>query len=73
VVQLADPPLTGRALQPLIDDPPSLKSTVPVGLDPVTVAVSVTDWPTVDGLSEDPSPVVVVAWTVWVSGEEVLP
>jgi hypothetical protein len=50
-----------------------LKSTVPVGLDPVTVAVSVTDWPTVDGLSEDPSPVVVVAWTVWVSGEEVLP
>ena len=50
---------------------PSVKSTVPVvtGLPPlVTVAVNVTDWPTVDGLTEDVSTVAVAArCTTWVT------
>jgi hypothetical protein len=73
-VQVAVPPLTGWALQPLIEDPPSLKSTLPVGPEPVTVPVNVTDCPNVEGLSEDPRAVVVATWlTVCISGEEVLP
>jgi hypothetical protein len=45
--------------------------TLPVGVpDPglsaVTVAVKVTDWPYTEGLTEDPSWVVVESWsTVW--------
>jgi hypothetical protein len=52
VVQVAVPLPTGWAPQPLIDDPPSLKSTVPDGLDPVTVAVKVTGCPAVEGFCE---------------------
>ena len=57
---------------------PSLKVTVPVGVpgargDGVTVAVKVTAWPKTDGLAEEVSVVVVLAWlTVWVSAAEVL-
>src|SRR6266853_5959514 len=54
-------PVTADALQPPIELPPSVKFTVPVGLDPVTVAVNVTLAPTVDGLSELMSAVVVGA------------
>ena len=42
-LKVATPPF--RALLPTVV-PPSLKVTVPVGLVPVTVAVSVTLWPT---------------------------
>src|SRR5439155_13726969 len=45
-------PLSAEAAQPLIELPPSVKFTVPVGLDPVTVAVNVTFAPTTDGLAE---------------------
>src|SRR2546427_12169523 len=45
-------PLSAEAAQPLIEFPPSVKVTVPVGLDPVTVAVNVTFAPTTDGLTE---------------------
>ena len=41
-----------RAEQPLIELPPSRKSTVPVGADPVTLAVKVTLAPCEAGLSE---------------------
>ena len=40
---------------------PSLKVIVPVAALGVTVAVKVTDWPTVDGLSEDVTEEAVVA------------
>ena len=54
------PPLSATALQPAIDDPPSLKSTVPVGAAvPKTVAVRSTLAPDVDGFNELPSVVVV--------------
>ena len=33
--------------------PPSVKVTVPEGDTPVTVAVNVMDWPTIEGLSDD--------------------
>ena len=44
VVQVAMPdPLSGWAPQPVM--PPPVKATVPVGFEPVTVAVKVTLWP----------------------------
>jgi hypothetical protein len=49
--------------------------TVPVGVPPllVTVAVNVTDWPTVDGFTDDVTAVVVLTgFTVCVSTAEVL-
>jgi hypothetical protein len=46
---LPEPP-SGSPLQPTIRVTPSLKSTLPVGRLPVTVAVNVTLWPLVDGL-----------------------
>ena len=55
---------------------PALKVTVPVGVPPdeVTVAVKVTDWPKVDGFTDDVSDVeVLAAFTVWVRTGEVLP
>ena len=58
---------------------PSLKVTVPVGCTPlivgVTVAVSVTGWPKVEGLGEDIVMVVVAlaGLTVCVKEDEVLP
>ena len=47
-VRLLPLPASATALQPLIEAPPSLKLTVPVGALPVTVAVRVTlapAWP----------------------------
>jgi hypothetical protein len=40
---------------------PSLNVTVPVGDWPVTVAVNVTFWPNVEGFTEEPSAVLLVA------------
>ena len=54
-------PVSATALQPLIELAPSLKLTLPVGATPLTVAVNVTFTPTVDGLSELATPVVLVA------------
>lgn len=48
-----------RAEQPLIDEAPSTKLTVPVGALPVTLAVSVMLAPSAAGLSELASAVVV--------------
>src|SRR5271156_1449019 len=45
-------PKSGTAPQPLIRAPLSVKPTVPVGALPFTVAVKVTLAPTVDGLDE---------------------
>jgi hypothetical protein len=45
-------PANGAVAQPAMEVPPSLKSTLPVGATPVTVAVNVTLAPAVDGLSE---------------------
>ncbi len=55
------PPESGTAEHLAIELPPSVKFTVPVGALPFTVAVKVTLWPTVDGLSELISVVVVGA------------
>ncbi len=52
---------------------PSLNVTVPVALEGVTVAVSVTVCPVSDGFGLAPSAVVVVWSTFWLRGEEVLP
>ena len=49
--------------QPVIDTPPSVKLTVPVGAVAVTVAVNVTLAPEVDGLSELANVVVLAALT----------
>ena len=68
MVQVATPePLSVWDPQPVM--PPPEKATVPVGLEPpVTVAVKVTLWPTVEGFGEDPRAVVVVrALTVWLT------
>ena len=54
-------PVSATAEQPLIEFAPSLKLTVPVGALPLTVAVKVTVVPAVDGVSEVPMPVVLVA------------
>src|SRR5580700_9431673 len=52
---------------------PSKKVTEPVGLPPVTVAVNMTDWPYMDGLSDEASEVLVVSWlTTWCTMDEVL-
>ena len=61
-------PASATVEQPAIEAAPSLKFTVPVGAKPLTVAVKVTLVPTVDGVSELPIPVVLVAMlTVWES------
>jgi len=60
-VLLLLPPASATALQPLIELPPSVKLTLPVGLLPATVAVNVTLAPTADGFSELASVVVVGA------------
>jgi hypothetical protein len=54
-------PVNATAEQPEIDAPPSLKSMLPVGALPVTVAVSVTLAPATAGLAELTRPVVVLA------------
>jgi hypothetical protein len=65
---------------PLLSEPvpmvvfPSLKVTVPPAVEGATVAVKVTDAPTVDGFAEEATVVVVFAWfTVCVSVDEALP
>ena len=45
-------PASATAEQPASDVAPSLKLTVPVGADPVTVAVNVTLAPTIDGVND---------------------
>ena len=58
--------------------PASLNVTVPLGVPApgdtaLTVAVNVTDWPDTDGLAEEATVVVLLAWfTVCVSAELVL-
>jgi hypothetical protein len=55
--------------------PSTVNCTVPVGVPAllVTVAVNVTDWPTVDGFADDVTAVVVLTgFTVCVSTAEVL-
>jgi hypothetical protein len=54
-------PASATALQPAIEAPPSLKSTLPAGAVPVTVAVNVMLVPNVDGFLELTTPVVLVA------------
>ena len=56
-------PVPDRAMakHPVIDVPPLVKLTDPVGLVPVTVAVKVTLPPTVDGFSELTNVVLLVA------------
>src|SRR5437773_1866632 len=79
VAQLARPWLRVRLLQLVMAVPPSRKVTLPAGVPApgllaVTVAVKVTDCPDTDGLAEELTSVVVVAFfTVWVSVLEVLP
>ena len=51
-------PMRATAPQPVIDVPPSLKLTLPVGALPATVAVNVTLAPRLDGLAELTSVVV---------------
>jgi hypothetical protein len=60
VVQLALPPTKLTAVH--IGVAPSLKSTVPVSdSNALTLAVKVTDWPKIEGLSEETIVVVVSA------------
>ena len=65
---LPEPP-SATAEQPLMLLAPSRNATFPVGATPVTVAVNVTYWPTVDGLSEEASAVVLTAFTTCESVE----
>ena len=51
-VRMLPLPASAIAEQPLIDVPPSLKLTVPVGALPLTVPVNVTLVPTVEGVSD---------------------
>ncbi len=60
MVQVATPePLSATLPQPVIVLAPSEKATVPARLEPLTVAVKVTLWPTVEGLPEVTTVVVV--------------
>lgn len=54
-------PASGLAEHPEIDAPPSTKFTVPVGAEPVTLAVRMTLAPSAAGLTELASVVVVFA------------
>lgn len=56
-VRVFPEPVKAAAEQPLIDDEPSLKLTVPVGETPLTVAVKVTLLPTTDGVTDVAIPV----------------
>lgn len=60
VVHCATPPDNVRDAHAAITFAPSRNTTVPVGVPtpPLTVAVSVTDWLTLDGFSDDTSTVV---------------
>jgi hypothetical protein len=69
----AVPDASATIEQPVIVVLLEVKPTVPVGEEPLTVAVKVTDWPTNEGLRLEPTLVDVVAWmliatlTVWLS------
>ena|SRR5437773_1028262 len=52
VFEFAVPVGSATALQPLSVVPSAVKATLPVGAEPLTVAVKVTFAPTVDGLAE---------------------
>jgi hypothetical protein len=54
-------PARATALQPVIEVPPSVKLTAPVGPTPLTVAANVTFAPPVDGFKELATPVVLAA------------
>ena len=75
VVKVATPPLSVPV--PSVVEP-SLNVTVPVGVPTpgdvaVTVAVKVTDWPNTDGLTDEPSAVVVASLlTTWLVAVDVL-
>ena len=60
-VRVLPVPASATAPQPEIEVPPLVKFNVPIGLLPVTVAVNVTLAPTVDGLAELASVVVLAA------------
>ena len=60
VLQVAWPALTLALAQPGMSVPPSWNSTVPVAPDGEIVAVKVTEFPTMDGFSDEPRPVVVL-------------
>jgi len=60
-VRLLPDPASATAEQPPIELAPSWKFTVPVGALPPTVAVKVTLAPTVEGVSDVASAVVLVA------------
>src|SRR5205085_1573882 len=67
VAHVATPAASACAPQPVIELPPSLKFTVPVGVPApgavaVTVAVKVTLCPNTDGFTDDVRLVVVLAW-----------
>ena len=63
---MAWPELTPTLTQPEMAVPPSLNVTVPVASDGDTVAVKVTSRPKMDGFSDEPRPVVVLAlFTCW--------
>lgn len=69
-VRVSPLPARGLAEHPEIDVPPSTKLTVPVGAEPVTLAVSVTLAPSAAGLRELARLVVVPsALTTWVIAE----
>jgi hypothetical protein len=71
VLSDADPETSGLVPS---DDAPSKNSTEPVAPEGVTVAVNVTAWPDVDGLSELTSDVLeLAAFTVWLCTADVLP
>ena len=76
MLNVAIPP--DRVPVPIVVEP-SLNATVPLGVPAVedTTAVNVTDWPNVDGFSDDDRVVVVlangIALTTCESASEVLP
>jgi hypothetical protein len=70
VEKVATPPLSVPVPKVVA---PSRNVTVPVAVEGDTVAVKVTDWPDVEGLRLEATPVVVfVLLTVCVRGAEVL-
>src|ERR1700683_815279 len=71
VVHVATPPLSGWAVHEPIGSVPSSNVTVPVGLVPLTVAVSMTDCPVTEGFCDELNAVDVLTWTVCVKSGEV--
>ena len=59
-VRIFPPPASATLAQPAIDVPPSVKVTVPVGANPLTLAVNVTLVPAIEGFRPVARLVVVV-------------